>query len=83
MNEIDDCDVHIRYYCRMSLHLAEKVLNMEITLKAWDKDVLKIMDPLYNKDKTYDRPIMNVEIACEENDDIDHQGIHVVELTRE
>lgn len=56
----------------MSLHLVEKGLIMEIPLKAWDKDVPEIMDPLYNKDKTYDRPIMNVSIGCDKNDDMDH-----------
>ena len=30
MNVIDDYDVHIEDYCRTSLQLAEKVLNMEI-----------------------------------------------------
>ena len=56
---------------------------MEIPPKALEKDVFEIKDPLYNRDKIYDRPIMNVEIAHEENDDIDHQRRHVVEITRE
>lgn len=80
---IDDYDVHIRDYCRMSLHLAEKVLNMKIPLNIIEKDVPKIMHPLYNRDKIYDRPIINVEIGRDENDDIDHRGRHVVALARE
>lgn len=83
MNVVDDYDVRIRDYCRMTLHLVEKVLNMEISLKALEKDVTNIMDPLYNRDKIYDRPIMNDEIGCEENDDIDHRGRQAVEHTRE
>ena len=43
MNMIDDCNVYIRDYCRMSLHLAKKVLNMKISLKAIEKDVPEIM----------------------------------------
>lgn len=83
MNLIDAYDFFIRDYCRMSLYLAENVLNMKIPLKAIEKDVPWIMDPLYKRDKIYDRPIMNVEIGHEENDNIDHQDRHVVELMRE
>lgn len=46
MNTVDDYDVCIRDYCRMSLHIVEKVLNIDIPIEAWDKDVTKILDPL-------------------------------------
>lgn len=83
MNAIDDYNVHIMDYCRMNLHLAEKVLNMKIYLKAIEKDAPRIMDPLYNRYKIYYTPIINTKIGRKENDDIDNQGKHVVELMRE
>lgn len=63
----------------MSLHLVENVRKIKIPLKAIDKDVLEVMDPLYDREKIYDKPIMNVEIGCKENYDIDHQARDVVE----
>lgn len=45
MNAVDDYNVHIRDYCRMSLHLEEKILNMELHLKALEKNVPEIMIP--------------------------------------
>lgn len=41
------------------------------------------MDPLYNRDMIYKRPIMNVEIGQEENDDIQHWTRHVIQLSRD
>ena len=63
--------------------MAEKVLNTEISFKARNKDFTEIMDPLYNRDKIYERTITNVEIGHVENANINHQGQHVVELIRE
>ncbi len=59
MNVVDDYDVLIRDYCRISLHLAENVLKMKIPLNAAEKDISKVMDSLYNRDKIYYMPIMN------------------------
>ncbi len=74
MNTVYDYDVCIRYYCRMSLQLTKKVLNMDIHLKSWEKNVLEIMDPLYNRDKIFEKSIMYREIEHGENDDINHWG---------
>lgn len=67
----------------MSLYLAENALKLKIPLKAMEKDTKEFMDPLYKRDKIYDRPIMNVEIGRDEIDDINHRARHVVKLTRE
>lgn len=82
MGVINEYDVIIKYYYRMSVQIAKNVLNMEIPLKAWDKDVPEILDPLYNRDNIYERSIMNAKIGKEENDDI-NQWDKNVELTRE
>lgn len=83
MNAIDDYDVRIRDYYRLSLYLGESFLKIKIPPKAIEKDAPKVMNPMYNRDKIYDRLIMNVEIGREENDGIDHQANHVVEMKRE
>lgn len=62
MNSVDDYDVQIRDYCIMRVQLSEKVLNLEIPLKAWNKNAPLVLDPLYNRDKIYERPIINEEI---------------------
>ena len=79
-NMIDDYDVYIKDYCRMSLHLAENVLKMKIPLKVIEKDVPKVINSFYNRDKIYERLIMNTKIGHKE---IDHWAKHVVELMRE
>ena len=50
----------------------ENALKMKIPLKVMEKDVLDVMDPLYNREKIYDMSIMNGEIRQEGNDDINH-----------
>ena len=56
MNCIDDYDIWIMNYYRMILQLAEKVLNLEVSLKEWNKDTTDVMDLLYNRDKIYECP---------------------------
>ena len=38
MNVIDNYDIQIRDYCRMTLYLVEKELKMKILLKFMEKD---------------------------------------------
>ena len=83
MNLLDDYDVQIRDYCRMTLNLEEKELKMNIPLKFVEKDMKYVLDPLYNRDKIYDRMIMNLEINKDENVDINNKAYHIVQLTRE
>ena len=42
-----------------------------------------VQDPLYNRDKIFDGPIMNVEIDKEENLDINHRARHIIKLTKD
>ncbi len=35
---VDDYDIHIRHYCRMTLYLVEKVLKIKIFLRDIEKD---------------------------------------------
>lgn len=67
----------------MTLYLAEKALNMKIPLKHVKKDTKDVLDPLYNRGKIYDRPIINGKIKRDDNSDINHRAHHVVQLTRE
>ncbi len=54
----------------MDLALAEKNLKLQIILNSWEKDTLDILDPLYNKEKIYERVMVNAKVEREENDDI-------------
>lgn len=81
MNAINNYDVHIRDYCRMTLHLAKKALKVQIPKEILKQDLGELLDPLFNIDKIGERPIMNVEVDREENDDINHQGRHVIKMT--
>ena len=72
MNIVDDYDIFIRDYCRIIVQLIEKVLNIDIPLKASNKDVPGILDPLYSKEKIYERPVMNAKIGHKEENDINH-----------
>ena len=65
----------------MGLVLVEKVLNMKIPLKVWEKDTLGVIDPLYNMGKIYERAMVNVEVYREENDDIMYWVYHVIKLS--
>ena len=40
-----------------------------------------MIDPLFSIDKIGERPIMNVEVDREENDEIDHRARHVIKMT--
>ena len=46
MNAIDDYDIWIRDYCRMTLYLVEKALKKKISLKVVQKDIEDFLDPL-------------------------------------
>ena len=59
MNCVEYYDVKIRHYSRMSIACK----NLEIPLKTWNKDALEVLDPLYNRDMIYERPIMNAKIG--------------------
>ena len=83
MNAIDDYDIHIRDHCIMTLYLVDKALKMKIPLKVVKKDTKDILDPLYNRDKIYDRPIMYVEIGRDENADINHRARYIIQLMKE
>ena len=78
MNAIDDYDIHIRDNCRMKLYLVEKALKMNIPIKAVQKDTKDVLDPLYNHEKIYDRPIVNVKIDRDENVDINNRARHII-----
>ena len=82
-NCIDDYVVWIKKFCRMSLQLIKKALNITIPLKVWNKDSLDVLGPLYNRDKIFEFPIMVVEIGHKENDDIHHRKRHIVQLTKD
>ena len=62
----------------MNLYFAEKALKIKILLKVVQQDTQDVLDPLYNCDKIYDRPIMNVEIDRDENVDINHRERHII-----
>ena len=82
MNTIDDYDVHIRDYCRMNLYLKESALKIKIPLKIVQQDTKDLLDPLFNRDKIGDMPIMNVEIDREENLNINHRARRVIKLKK-
>ena len=82
MNAIDDYDVCIRDYCRMTLYLVEMNLHFTIPNEIKLHDLQDLLDPLFNVDKVGERPILNVEVDREEGDDINHQVRHVIRLTK-
>lgn len=47
----NDYDVHIRDFCRMTLYLVEKALNIKIPLEILQQDLAELLGPLFNKDK--------------------------------
>ena len=83
MNTIDDYDVHIMDYCRMTLCLAESALKEKIPMKIVQQDTKDLLDPLFDRDKIGDRPIMNVEIDKEDNSDINHRVRYVIKLMKD
>ena len=52
-------------------------------LEVIDQDTLDILDPIYNRDKIYDREIVNAEVVVRKNDDMMHKARHVITLTKE
>ena len=67
----------------MTLYLARSSLKIKIPLKVVQQDIQEVLDPLYNHDKIFDRPIMNAEVDREENVDINHRVRHIIQLTRD
>ena len=51
MNTTNDYDVCIRDYCRMTLYLAEKALQLNIPKEIRKHDSKELLDPLFNSDK--------------------------------
>lgn len=78
MNALDDYKIQIKDYCRMTLYLVGSALKRKVPLKIVQQDPEEVLDPLYNRDKIHDRPIMNAEIDREENADINHKVRHVI-----
>ena len=83
MNTVDDYDICIRDYCRMTLYLEKRALKMKIPLKIVQQDTKDLLDPLFNRDKIGDRPIMNAKINKEENSYINHKLRHAIKLTKD
>ena len=77
-NEIDVYEIQIRDYYRMTLYLVGSALKIKVSLKIVPLDTEEIVDPLYNRDKIYDRPIMNVDIDREENKNINNRVRNVI-----
>ena len=80
MNMIDDYDIQIRDNCRLTLYLVGSALKIKIPLKVVQQGTQDVLDPLYNCDKIFDRPIMNEEIDREENAYINHRVRHIIQL---
>ena len=81
MNEKNDYDVHIRDYCRMTLYLVEKELNIKILLQILQQDSGELLGLLLSIDKIREWSIMNAKVDIEENDDINHRARDVIKLT--
>lgn len=62
----------------MNLYLAGSPLKIKVPLKAVQQDTQDVLDPLYIRDKIYDRPIMNAVINGDENVDINHKARHII-----
>ena len=54
MNVIDNYDIHIRDYCRMTLYLVGSALKIKIPLQVEQEDIDDLLDPLFNRDKIGD-----------------------------
>ena len=83
MNATNDYDVYIRDYCKMTLYLVEKALQINILEEIRQQDSKELLDPLFNSDKIGERPIMNVEVDREEADDINHRVRHVIRMMKD
>ena len=67
----------------MTLYLAKKVFKIKVLLKLVQKDIEKVLDPLYNQDKIFDWPIMNANIYKEENAYINYSERHIIQVTKD
>ncbi len=83
MNATNDYDVCIRDYCRMTLDLADKVVQLNIPKEIRQQDSKELLDPLFNVDKIGERPIMNAKIDMEEADDINHHVRYVIKMMKD
>ena len=83
MNATNDYDVRIRDYCRMTLYLAKKALQLNILEEIRQQDLKELLNPLFNLDKIGERPIMNAEVDREEADDINYQVRHVIRMMKD
>ena len=62
----------------MDLALENKVLRLQISLKAWGKDSLNILVLFYNRNKIYEMIVVNAKVTKKENDDIMHWARHII-----
>ena len=83
MYSIDNYDIQIKNYYRMSFLLVEMELNLSIPLKVWQKYVFYVLDPLYNRETIFKHPIRNTKIGREENNDIQHWTRHVIQIMKD
>ena len=83
LNCQDDYEARIKDYFQMDLKLTKEFLQFPLSLKVIDKDSPNILDPVYNRDRIFDKVIMNVKVATEEHDDIMDRARHVIEITKE
>lgn len=67
----------------MTLYLVEKAIKINIPLNILQQDSKESLDPLFNKDKIGERPIMNVEVDREDNSDINHRVRHIIKLMQD
>ena len=67
----------------MDLKFVEEFLQILLMLKVIDQDTPDILDLIYNRDKIYDRVIVNAEVTTREKNDIMHRARHIITLTRE
>lgn len=51
MNAVDDYEICIRDYCRMTLYFVGSALKMKVPLNIVQQDTKYVLDPLYNRDK--------------------------------
>ena len=78
MTVVDDYDIQIRDYYRMTLYFIGNALKIKVPLKVVQQDTVEVLDPLYNKDKIYNRLVMNAKIDREENVDINHRARYII-----
>ena len=67
----------------MTLYLAESSLKINILLKITQQDTKYLLNPLLNRYKIGDQPIMNGKIDKEENLDINYRARNIIKLTKD